>query len=132
MSKKNINLFCFIINLVLILSDDFDKLNRFDNYLGYFDCKKFNNSEPNPKIKTAEDCFEESPVRKWKCCYFEYIDDNNTFHYGCMRVRKNNITDLNDLKYFVSKLSTETVFNCKQNYIMYSFGISFALLLFLI
>jgi len=77
------------------------------NNTGY--CVAISQKEVNSK---------KSPRTKWKCCYFEYInetDDDTIPEKGCMRVRKNNITDLNDLKYFVSKLSSQTVFNCKQN-----------------
>jgi hypothetical protein len=140
MSKKIFILY-FIINIAFIFS-----ANKFPNYIirdnsyeGLFDCFEYNNTNKSAyKIKTADDCFKESPRTKWKCCYFEYYidddkgEDNVEPNKGCMRVIKGNKTDLNDLKYFVSRLSSETVFNCKQNYLIYSFGISLALLLFLI
>ena len=129
MSKKNIIIFCFIFNLSFISSKD-EYINRHNNYNKFFDCSK--KAEKNKdKIITADDCFKKSPRTKWKCCYFEYINETDDIpEKGCMRVRKNNITDLNDLKYFVSKLSSQTVFNCKQNYINSSFGILLALLFF--
>ena len=40
--------------------------------------------------------------------------------------------DLEFLKDFVSKLSTDTVFNCKQKYLEFSFYIIFIILFFLI
>ena len=140
MSKK-IFILNFIINLAFIVSaNKFPSyINRHNNYVGLFDCFGYNNTNKSSnKIITADDCFKESPRTKWKCCYFEYYinddkgEDNVEPNKGCMRVRKGNETDLNDLKFFVSKLSSETVFNCKQNYLIYSFGISIALLLFLI
>ena len=133
MSKKNIIIFCFIFNLSFISSKD-EYINRHNNYNDFFDCSEKARKNKD-KIITADDCFKKSPRTKWKCCYFEYInetDDDTIPEKGCMRVRKNNITDLNDLKYFVSKLSSQTVFNCKQNYINSSFGILLALLFFLI
>ena len=51
-----------------------------------------------------------------------------------MKIYKGDEEDLNDLKYFVSKLSSDTVFNCRQGYLNYNFyfGILLALILFLI
>ena len=133
MSKNNIIIFCFIFNLFFISSKDKfpDYVNRHNGYEGYFDCLEYAKKDDSVGIKTADDCFEESPLTKWKCCYFEYNITGEKKN-GCMRVRKGNETDLNDLKYFVSKLSSKTVFNCKQTYLSFSFGISIALLLFLI
>ena len=133
MSKKNIIILCSLFNLFFVLSKTKfpDYINRHNNYKGYFDCFNYNNSQENSeKIETADDCFEESPLTKWKCCYFEY-NDSKTIKNGCMRARKDNETDLNDLKYFVSKLSPKAVFNCKQTNLSYSFGILIGLLLFL-
>ena len=48
-----------------------------------------------------------------------------------MKIYKGDEEDLNDLKYYVSKLSKDTVFNCRQKYLEFSliFGIllSFAI-----
>ena len=125
MSKRNIILNTFIIIIVIlpfITSEDY--INRHDGYDNHFDCLK-NPEKGNEEIKSADDCFKKSPIRKWKCCYFEYIGG-----IGCMKVRKNNETDLNDLKDYVSKLSLDAVFTCEQNYLIYSFGLSILLLLF--
>ena len=132
MFKKNTIIYFFIIHILFVSNAKTLKdYNRHENkYL--FDClgDRTENDDGN-KIKTAEDCFDESPRRKYKCCFFQYKEGNITKN-GCMKVKKNNITDLNDLKYFVSKLSQDTIFNCRQNYIAYSFIISLSLLLFLI
>ena len=131
MFKKNTIIYFFIIHILFISNAKLSDYNRHDhNYT--FDCledEKDNDGGKN--IVTAEKCFDESPRRKYKCCFFQY-KEGESWNNGCMKVKKNNITDLNDLKYFVSKLSTETVFNCRQNYIAYSFIISLSILLFLI
>ena len=124
MSKKNIIINIFIIIITILYSNEKDDyINRHDNYNKYFDC--VDKSENPGDINSADDCFKKSPIRKWKCCYFEYNGEK-----GCMKVRKNNETDLNDLKDFVSSLSIDTVFTCKQNYLIYSFGLSILLLFF--
>ena len=115
----------FIVSLSLVKADDY--INRNYSYNNYFDCKE---NLDEDSINSAEDCFKKSPRTKWKCCYFEYNDspDGKTGK-GCMRVRKGNQTDLNDLKYFISKISSNTVFNCKQSYLIYYFGFSISLLI---
>ena len=132
MFKKNTIIYFFIIHILFISNaKNLTEYIRHD-FNWYFDC--FGNeigTDDQNEINTAEDCFDKSPRRKWKCCFFQYKEEDG-WKNGCMRVKKNNITDLNDLKYFVSKLSQETVFNCRQNYIAYSFIISLSLLLFLI
>ena len=133
MFKKNAIIYFFIIHILFISNaKTLNDYNRHDNKW-YFDClgDGTENDDGN-NIQTAEDCFGKSPRRKYKCCFFQYKDNNGGDQKGCMKVKKNNITDLNDLKYFVSKLSQNTVFNCRQNYIAYSFIISLSLLLFLI
>ena len=131
MFKKNTIIYFFIIHILFISNAKLSDYNRHDfNYT--FDCLEDNkDNDDGINIETAEDCFDQSPRRKYKCCFFQYKKDGD-FKNGCMKVKKNNITDLNDLKYFVSKLSQDTVFNCRQNYIAYSFIISLSLLLFLI
>ena len=109
-----------------------DYIDRHHKYKAYFDCLgDMKESDDDGDIITANDCFEESPRRKWKCCYFEYYKDDK-WNKGCMKILKNNKTDLNDLKDFVSKLSSETVFNCKSNYINFSFILIFGFILILI
>ena len=44
-----------------------------------------------------------------------------------MKIYKGDEEDLNDLKYYVSKLSKDTVFNCRQKYL--EFGLIFGILL---
>ena len=127
MSKRNIIINSFIIIITIfsfIKSDDY--INRHDGYDNNYDCLK-DKSKGESEIKSADDCFKKSPLRKWKCCYFEYGDNKK----GCMKVRKNNQTDLNDLKDYVSTLSIDTVFTCSQDYLIYSFGSIILLLLFL-
>ena len=129
MSKRNI-----IINVLIIIaifsyikSEDF--INRHDGYNNNFDCLENPETEKG-KIVSADDCFKKSPLRKWKCCYFETWKDGTMTEKGCMKVRKNNETDLNDLKDFVSQRGIDTVFTCEQNYLYYSFGTFILLLLF--
>ena len=129
MSKKNIiiNIFLLIITILPFIKSE-DYINRHDGNANTYDCLK-DPDKGKEQIKSADDCFKKSPLRKWKCCYFEYKENNNVVN-GCMKVRKNNQTDLNDLKDFVSKLDIDTVFLCEQNFLIYSFG-SFILLLLL-
>ena len=125
MSKRNIIINSFIIIITIfsfIKSDDY--INRHDGIIDEFDCLKDKSKKDD--IKSADDCFKKSPLRKWKCCYFEYGGNKK----GCMKVRKNNQTDLNDLKDYVSTLDINTVFTCEQNYLIYSFGSFILLLLF--
>ena len=134
MSRQNLilNYFIFISfilsnSIVSNFPDHIDRQNT--DYKGYYDCFGYNKQKPDSTIVTAEDCFDESPRTKWKCCFFTYKKDETIFN-GCMRVRKGDDEDLNDLKYFVSKLSSETTFNCKQSYLEYSYIIFISLLLF--
>ena len=126
MSKRNIiiNSFILIITIFSFIKSD-DYINRHNGDVNKFDCLKDKNKGES-EIKSADDCFKKSPLRKWKCCYFEYGDNKK----GCMKVRKNNQTDLNDLKDYVSTLDINTVFTCEQNYLIYSFGSFILLLLF--
>ena len=134
MSIRNL-FFIIIILLTFIKSDIYKK--RHNGYSATYDClgddKGENDSEAVNSIQTPEDCFDESPFRKYECCYFEYKKDEE-WKTGCMKIYKGDEEDLNDLKYFVSKLSSDTVFNCRQVYLNnnFSFGILSALLLFLI
>ena len=129
MSKRNIitNIFLLIITILPFIKSE-DYINRHDGYTNTYDCLK-DSDKGKDEIKSADDCFKKSPLRKWKCCYFEYKDENDNDANGCMKVRKNNQTDLNDLKDYVSQLHIDTVFTCEQNFLIYSFG-SFILLLF--
>ena len=135
----SINNFIFRLNILIIFFTfiicKIDK-NRHNGYNFVYDClgdnKDENDSNAVNKIQIPEDCFDESPFRKYKCCYFEYFKGKE-WKTGCMKVLKGDDEDLNDLKYFVSKLSSDTVFNCRQYYLKFkfSFGILFSLLLFL-
>ena len=134
MSIRNLS-FILIILLSFIKSDIYKQ--RHNGYIATYDClgdgKGENDSEAAEKIQIPEDCFEESPFRKYECCYFEYKKDDE-WKTGCMKIYKGDEEDLNDLKYYVSKLSSDTVFNCRQDYLNYnfSFGVLLALILFLI
>ena len=134
MSIKNLS-FILIILFSFIKSDIYKQ--RHNGYSATYDClgdgKGENDSEAAEKIQIPEDCFEESPFRKYECCYFEYKKDDE-WKTGCMKIYKGDEEDLNDLKYYVSKLSSDTVFNCRQGYLNYNFyfGILLALILFLI
>ena len=72
---------------------------------------------------------------KYECCYFEYDVGNETnkdWKTGCMKIYKDDEEDLNDLKYYVSKLSPNTVFNCRQSYLQINFIIVIILLKFIV
>ena len=130
MSYKN--LFFIIIIILSFTKSDIYK-DRHNGYTATYDClgdgKDENDSEGRNSIQIPEDCFDESPFRKYECCYFEYYK-NDEWKTGCMKVYKGDDEDLNDLKYFVSKLSSDTVFNCRQSYLNYS--LSFRALITLI
>ena len=130
MSKRNIiiNIFIIIIAIFSFIKSE-DYINRHDGYNNTFDCLK-NPDKGEKEIVSADDCFKKSPLRKWKCCYFEKWENEIRIEKGCMKVRKNNETDLNDLKDFVSQRGIDTVFLCEQNYLYYSFGVFILLLLF--
>ena len=130
MSKRNIIVNIFIIIIAIfsfIKSEDF--INRHDGYNNIYDCLE-NPEKGKDEIASADDCFKKSPLRKWKCCYYEMWEGGKMAEKGCMKVRKNNETDLNDLKDFVSQRGIDTVFTCEQNYLYFSFGAFILLLLF--
>ena len=130
MSKNNIIINFFIIILIFSFSSNDDYINRHENnYSELFDCKEKNKNGKN--ITNSEDCFNIKAGRKWKCCYFEYKVGEET-KYGCMRYRKNNETDLYDLEDYISTLSSGIMLDCGQNYLIYSIGILFVLLFFLL
>ena len=130
MSKRDFLIFSFIFIVAIIpISGNDDYPDRTNSSISKFDCLDEAEKEAE-KIKSAEDCFKKSPIYKWKCCYFEYKEDNEMKN-GCMKVRKNNETDMNDLKNYISKLSSYTVFNCRQVYLTYSLFMSLALLFLL-
>ena len=126
MSHLPLFLILFILPSIIICPD------RNYEYNNYFDCLK--DSKKNDSITTAADCFNQKPGRKWKCCYFEYYEDNegNVKKKGCMKVKKNDDDDLVDLQDFVSKLSPFAVFNCKSNYLLYSVIFTISLLILLL
>ena len=134
MFKLNEMIFFFIFS-VLILSNakTLHEANRHDNnYKAYFDCiEDGKENDDDEIIITAQDCFDQSPRTKWKCCYFEY-NKGNEEKYGCMKVKKDDIYDLNDLKDYVSNLGPNVVFNCKQTYLSYSLIITISMILILI
>ena len=131
MSKRNIIINSFIIIIAIlsfIKSEDY--INRYDGESHDYDCLKIQDENEKSKIKSADDCFKKSPIRKWKCCYFEIWKDGERSGQGCLKVRKNNQTDLNDAKNYVAEKGIDTVFTCEQNYLIYSFGFFILLLLF--
>ena len=122
MSKMNI-LFIFLSIFFLIKCNIY--IDRHNNYKATFDCLgdgKNENDQKAKEILTPEDCFDESPFRKYECCYFEYLIDDK-WKNGCMKIYKGDEEDLNDLKYYVSKLSSKTVFNCRQCFLNYNFSL---------
>ena len=127
MSKNNkiIKFMIFILILDLSLSD-----NRHENFNLISNCNK--EGEPdNTNVTNSDECFAKKPGRKWKCCYFEYNDGNEDVR-GCMRYKKNDENDLNDLKDYISTFSSNVMLDCGQKYLIYSFGILFSFLLFLL
>ena len=131
MPKNNMIIKFLIFILILDLSsndDDYD--NRHENFALESNCNKKGENDRS-EINNADDCFKQKPGRKWKCCYYEYKDGTND-KKGCMRYRKNNESDLNDLKDYISTFSANIMLVCRQNYLIYSFGILFAFLLFLL
>ena len=132
MSSKNI---LYILIILFSLHNCKIYKNRHNGYNAYYDCLGDNKGENDQgaknKIQIPEDCFEESPYRKYECCYFEYFKDND-WKTGCMKILKGDDEDLNDLKDFVSKLSSDTVFNCRQNYLQYSFTFCILLIILLL
>ena len=131
MSKKMrfSNCFIIIITIISIIKNEDKYVLRY-NYSGLFDCIEIGQNSNNG-IEDPESCFKKSPRTKWKCCYFEYYNESTSeYEKGCMRYRKNNISDLNDLKYYITKLSDDTILNCRQNYLISSFILSLTLLLF--
>ena len=127
--KKIFNCFMIIISIISIIKN-VDYIDRYNGYEGVFDCLGNGTiADEKNEIKDPEACFKKSPRTKWKCCYFEY-NNGTAYEKGCMRYRKNNISDLNDLKYYITKLSDDTILNCRQNYLISSFILSLTLLLF--
>ena len=125
-----------IISFLSFIKGDIYR-NRHDNYKATFDClgdgKGEEDSGAKSSIQTPEDCFEESPLTKYECCYFEYLIDDK-WKNGCMKIYKGDEEDLNDLKDYVSKLSTDTVFNCKQSFLEFNFifGVLLSYILFFV
>ena len=133
MSKMNI-LFIFLSIFFLIKCNIY--IDRHNNYKATFDCLgdgKNENDQKAKEILTPEDCFDESPFRKYECCYFEDLIDDK-WKNGCMKIYKGDEEDLNDLKDYVSKLSTDTVFNCKQSFLEFNFifGVLLSYILFFV
>ena len=133
MFKSNVLIFFFFMTIfILSNAKTLKEADRHDNYKAYFDCIEDDKGEDEEnKIITAQNCFDQSPRTKWKCCYFEYKVENDV-RKGCMKVKKDDISDLNDLKDFVSNLATNAVFNCKQTYLSYTFIITISMILLLI
>ena len=125
MINKIIKFLIFILILDLSLSD-----NRHENFTMTSNCNKKGEQE-NKGIKDPDDCFGQKPGRKWKCCYYEYKEGDEHVK-GCMRYRKNDESDLNDLKDYISTFSSNVMLDCGQKYLIYSFGILFSFLLFLL
>ena len=80
----------------------------------------------------VNDCIDHHINRKFKCCYVE-VNDLVTGEPKrlCMRVKKKNKTDLNQLKDFVSTHGLYSVVTCNENYLKNSILIFLIFLLFL-
>ena len=132
MSKSNIIINFIIFILIADLSScDKDFIDRHSTNITEKDLNCIEKMNSNDII-SSDDCFAINPGRKWKCCYFEFINKDGETEHGCMKYRKNNEADLNDLKDYISKFSSNIMLDCRQNYLIYSIGILFAFLLFLI
>ncbi len=125
------NCFIIIISIISIIKN-IDYIDRYNGYDGVFDCLgNGTNIDEDGVFNDPETCFKNRPRTKWNCCYFEYYNETSEkYQKGCMRYRKNNISDLNDLKYYITKLSEDNVLNCRQNYLISSFILLFTLFLF--
>ena len=80
----------------------------------------------------VNDCIDHHINRKFKCCYVEVNDlETGEPKRLCMRVKKKNKTDLNQLKDFVSTKGLYSVVTCNENYLKYTILKLFIFLLFL-
>lgn len=124
MSK--ISLIILILNILSIINT----LNipvRNSSYPLESDCEGSGRSEIP---KEVNDCIDHRINRKFKCCYVEiYNVSTNEFNRYCMRVKKKNSTDLNELRAYVSTKGLYNVVTCNDNFIKYSiFSILLSLL----
>ena len=123
------------ISLLIIISVLFNVIYslsipmRNSTYPFKSDCEGDGKSEIPTQVN---DCIDHHINRKFKCCYVE-VNDLTTGEpiRVCMRVKKNNKTDLNQLKDFVSTQGLYSVVTCNENYLKNSILIFLIFLLFL-
>ena len=86
-----IKIFLFLLISIFSLIKSGIYKNRHNGYLATYDClgdgKGENDSGAANAIQTPEDCFEESPLRKYECCFFEYKKEEK-WKTGCMKILK--------------------------------------------
>ena len=107
MSKINFFLFFFIL-FSLTLTIDIPIRNS--TYSLQNDC--FTDKKKSKSVEIAQDCTDYKPNRKFQCCFVYLYDTDSSY---CMLAKKNNKTDLNELKGFVSTKSAYAVVTCSQN-----------------
>lgn len=66
-------------------------------------------------VDLAMDCNGKRPSRNWRCCYYELENVNGDLEYGCMRYKKGNKTDLNDLYDYIRQRGSFASIVCKTN-----------------
>lgn len=69
----------------------------------------------NDPVDLAMDCNAKRPTRKWRCCYYEVEKLNGELEYGCMRYKKGNKTDLNDLYDYIRQRGSFASIVCNTN-----------------
>ena len=119
----------FFLFLLFSFIHSFNIPIRNSTYSLKSDCFEGNNKKDKPgSINFAQDCTDYKPHRKFKCCFVHLYDSNENY---CMVVKKNNKTDLNELKAFVSTKSDYAVVTCSQKNVSVNNVFLFFLLLFI-
>lgn len=110
-----------ILCFILIKAHHFP--NRAEYYKLESDCK---NNETRSAPEEARDCFTRSSYRRFKCCFVSDGEKNY-----CMRTKKGNKTDENELMAVVARLGGDhATITCDSKFI--SFSLFITLLLYFI
>ena len=125
MSKK-----FFFLFLLFSYIHSFNIPIRNSSYTLRSDCFDGNNKKDKPgSINFAQDCTDYKPHKKFKCCFVHLFDDENEEGENyCMIVKKNNNTDLNELKAFVTTKADYSIVTCSQKNIKINIFLLFFLL----
>lgn len=106
-----------LLALTYVLSTDIPDRTK----VGY-DIKKLKEDPecgPDDGPKEQKDC-KDAP-RGFRCCFVAIPKDDNTgYDNYCLMHKKNNKTDLNEMKAFVAKQSLYAVVTCDSNKLMIS------------